>query len=214
MIQLQENGPVADKSLIYLVSGMSEENKAEMLESALFAQLGAKSRVSPESDAIDWYKAYNDTLSKKGWTIEGGEVQQFASTGSIPEIQNAITGILMNAFGGAFLPIADNAIDAIRALAAASGKDGIYENYKPGAGSFQIAVARQDGMNLSINLGTLLLSSSNKIRQMLFLRFTREVNVLSYASGKMTPDQIVYEHTRKLIQQKLNEKATQLVARI
>jgi hypothetical protein len=214
MIQLQENGPVADKSLIYLVSGMSEENKAEMLESALFAQMAAKTRVSPESDAIGWYKAYNDTLSKKGWTIEGGEVQQFASTGSIPEIQNAITDILMNAFGGAFVPIADNAIDAIRALAAASGKDGVYEKNRPGAGSFQIAVARQDGKNLSINLGTLLLSSTNAIRQMLFLRFTREVSALSYISGKMTPDQIVYEHTRKLIQQKLSEKAAQLVARI
>jgi len=214
MIQLQENGPVADKSLIYLVSGMSEENKAEMLESALFAQLGAKARVSPESDAIGWYKAYNDTLSKKGWTVEGGEVQQFASTGSVPEIQNAITDILMNAFGGAFVPIADNAIDAIRVLAAASGKNGVYEKNGSGAGSFQIAVARQDGQHLSINLGTLLLSSSNKIRQMLFLRFTREVNALSYISGKMTPDQIVYEHTRKLIQQKLSEKAAQLVARI
>jgi hypothetical protein len=42
----------------------------------------------------------------------------------------------------------------------------------------------------------------------------REVNALLYMSGKMTPDQIVYEHTRKLIQQKLNEKAAQLVARI
>jgi hypothetical protein len=222
MNQTQEMITVADKSLIYLVSGMNEDSKTEILESVFFAQLGAKTSVSPQTDAIGWYKAYNDVLSQKGWTIERGEVQQFAATGTALEIQTAITDILTNASGGAFVPIANNAIDAIRFLAAASGKNGAFEKNAPDAtgaiagniGSFQLAVARQEGRKLSINLGTLLLTSANKIKQMLFLKFTKDVSVISYLSGKLTPDEIVYEHTRKLIQQKLNDKAAQLAARL
>ena len=77
----KDQAMIVDKSLISFVSGLNAENRADILESTLLAQLGANNQVTDEKDVIGWYKAYIGILTKIGWTIEGGDVQQFTAEG-------------------------------------------------------------------------------------------------------------------------------------
>src|SRR5580765_164568 len=81
---------IVDRSLISFVSEVSVDNRADVLESTLLAQLGAKNKVPDETDVIGWYEAYIDILTKLGWTVEGGEVQHFSANANVVELQSVI----------------------------------------------------------------------------------------------------------------------------
>jgi hypothetical protein len=207
---------IVDRSLISFVSEVSVDNRADVLESTLLAQLGAKNKIPDETDVIGWYEAYIDILSKLGWTVEGGEVQHFSANANVVELQSVIIDILMNAFGAGFIQIIKKALDAVKSLADSSGKIEAFEKntHSESTGSFQIGVATEENGAVSINLGTFLITTSNKIKNILFIKFSKDETDLQYASGKLTLDQNIYGEIRKLVQQKLSSRATEFVAEI
>ncbi len=212
----KDQAMIVDKSLISFVSGLSAENRADILESTLLAQLGANSKVSDEKDVIGWYKAYIEILTKVGWTMEGGEVQQFSAKANVVELRAVIIDILKAAFGADFLQIVTRALDGIKSLADSNGKIEAFEKntHSESNGSFQIGVATQEGDAVSMNLGTFLITSTSRISHILFIKFTKDETDLQYASGKLTLDQKIYENVRSLVQNKLSGRAVEFVSEI
>jgi len=212
----KDQSMIVDNSLISFVSGLSAENRADILESTLLAQLGAKSKVPDEKDVIGWYNAYIEILTKIGWTIEGGEVQHFSAKANVVELQTVIIDILKAAFGSDLLEIVTKALEGIKSLADSNGKIEAFEKntHSETNGSFQIGVATQEGNAVCMNLGTFLITSTNRIKHILFIKFTKDETELQYASGKLTLDQKIYENVRNLVQNKLSGRATEFVTEI
>jgi hypothetical protein len=219
MLLLNDNKQQAmlvDKSLISFVSGVNAVNRADILESTLLAQLGAKARMKDDSDIIGWYKAYVEILSKTGWAIEGGDIQNFTAKANVTEIQSVIIDILTAAFGSGLAQIVIKALESIKTLADSTGKIEAFEKntHTETSGSFQIGVATQEGGAVSINLGTFLIKSTKKITHILFVKLSHDETELQYASGKLTLDQDIYAGLRSLIRQKLNGRLTEFVSDI
>jgi len=172
--------------------------------------------VPDEKDVIGWYKAYIEILTKVGWTMEGGEVQQFSAKANVVELQEVIIDILKAAFGADFLQIVTRALDGIKSLADSNGKIEAFEKttHSESNGSFQIGVATQEGDAVSMNLGTFLITSTSRISHILFIKFTKDETDLQYASGKLTLDQKIYENVRSLVQNKLSGRAVEFVTEI
>jgi hypothetical protein len=212
----KDQSMLVDKSLISFVSGLSAENRADILESTLLAQLGANGKVPDAKDVIGWYKAYIEILTKIGWTMEGGEVQQFSAKANVVELQSVIIDILKAAFGADFLQIVTRALDGIKSLADSNGKIEAFEKntHAESKSSFQIGVATQAGDAVSMNLGTFLITSTSKISHILFIKFSKDETDLQYASGKLTLDQKIYENVRSLVQNKLSGRAVEFVTEI
>jgi hypothetical protein len=126
----KDQAMIVDKSLISFVSGLSAENRADILESTLLAQFGAKNKIPDDTDVIGWYKAYIEILCKIGWTIEGGEVQHFSAKANVVELQTVIIDILKAAFGADFLQIVTKALDGIQSLADSNGKIEAFEKIR------------------------------------------------------------------------------------
>src|SRR5947209_6825811 len=62
----KDQAMIVDKNLISFVGDLTSENKADVLESTLLAQLGANGKVPDENDVMGWYKAYIEILTKIG----------------------------------------------------------------------------------------------------------------------------------------------------
>lgn len=212
----KDQAMIVDKSLISFVSGLSAENRADILESTLLAQLGANSKIPDQKDVIAWYKAYIEILTKIGWTMEGGEVQQFSAKANVVELQAVIIDILMAAFGADFLQIVKRALEGIKSLADSNGKIEAFEKntHSESNGSFQIGVATQEGDAVSMNLGTFLITSTSRVSHILFIKFSKDETDLQYASGKLTLDQRIYENVRSMVQNKLSGRAVEFVTEI
>jgi hypothetical protein len=212
----KEQAMLVDKSLISFVSGVNAANRADILESTLLAQMGAKAKMIDDSDIIGWYKAYVEILTKTGWAIEGGDIQNFTAKANVTEIQSVIIDILTAAFGSGLAQIVIKALESIKTLADSTGKIEAFEKntHTESSGSFQIGVATQEGGAVSINLGTFLIKSTNKITHILFVKLSHDETELQYASGKLTLDQDIYAGLRSLIRQKLNGRLTEFVSDI
>lgn len=216
LIEGREQAFIADKSLISFAPEVSGHNRADILESTLLAQLGAKSKVKDDTDTVGWFNAYIDILSKIGWSVEGGEIRNISTSANAVEFQNVIVNILNGAFDSSFMAAATKALDAIKNIGGVNGRIDAFEKntHTENSGSFQIAVAKQEAGAVSINLGTFLITSTNQIKQILFIKFSKDDTALQYASSKLTLDPIVYSSIRQLIQKKLSGKAAEFVAEI
>jgi hypothetical protein len=212
----KEQAMLVDKSLISFVVGVNAANRADILESTLLAQLGANARIVDDSDIIGWYRSYVEILTRTGWTMEGGDIQRFSAKASVLEIQSIIIDILAMAFGANLIKIVNKALEAIKSLADSTGKIEAFEKntHTEKSGSFQIGIATQAKGAVSINLGTFLITSTNKINHILFVKYSNDETDLQYAAGKLTLDQDVYGNIRSLVRQKLNGRLAEFVSNI
>ncbi len=60
---------VAGSSLVSFVGGLTGQQKSDVLNSTLLAQLAAKKKYDQYSQAMDWYRHYVDVLQNLGWNI-------------------------------------------------------------------------------------------------------------------------------------------------
>lgn len=207
---------LADKSLISFASQLDVQNRSDVLDSTLIAQLAARKAVPDPADSIGWYNAYVNVLSHIGWSISGGQIQEFQSSGTVLELQNVIIDILKAAFGANYVTIIAKALDAIKSLGDSSGKIEAFEKNTHSAsnGSFQIGVATQENNAVNLNLGTFLITSTEKITHILFVKFTNNQTKLQYAYSSVTLDSDIYKGIRDDIRQKLGRESTKFVSEI
>ena len=212
----REQVMLVHKSVMFFESGVNASNRADILESTLLAQMGAKAEVPDETNLTGWYKAYVEILSNIGWIVEGCDVKTFSAKAGTVEIQSVIIDILTAAFGADLVQMVRKTMESIKTLADSNGKLAAFENntHSESNGSFQVAIVTQAGGAVSINLGTFLIVSTNKIKHILFINFSNDEAELQYASGKLTLDQTVYGNIRNLVRQKLSGRLTEFVSEI
>jgi len=220
---VKEQALIVDKSLIIFTPPVNVRHRGDILESMLFAQMGANNKVPEDTNSIDWYNAYIDTLSKIGWEVEGGELRNVSTSANHIELHKVIINILTGAFGSCFARITSTVLNTIRSIVngitSDAGAHGTIEAFERNthtekSGSFQIAVATEESGCLSIRLGTFLITTTDTIKHILFMKLVKDDTSLQYASSRLTLDQKVYNNTRQFIQNKLRGKATQLVTEI
>jgi hypothetical protein len=211
-----EQALIVDKTLIIFTPPVRRQNRADILESMLFAQMGANNKVPEETNSINWYNAYIDTLSEIGWEVEGGELRNLSTSANDIELHNVIINILTGAFGSCFVRITSTALDRIRSIAGTNGKIEAFEKntHTENSDSFQVAVATEESGLVAIRLGTFLITTTDTIKHILFIKLAKEDTSLQYTSSRLTLDKNVYDNTRQLIQQKLRGKTTQFVTEI
>ncbi len=81
-------------------------------------------------------------------------------------------------------------------------------------GCFQIALVVEKNDSVSMQLGTFLLTSTNKIKQILFFTSKKDKTTLQYTSRRGTLDTEVYAPVRDAVLQKLGANISTYVAEI
>lgn len=229
---VKEQALIVDKSLIIFTPPVNVHHRGDILESMLYAQMGANNKVPEDTNSINWYNAYIDTLAKIGWEVEGGELRNVSTSANHIELHKVIINILTGAFGSCFARITSTVLNTIRSIVTANGMtatpDGIApyagahgkieafekNTHSENSGSFQIAVATEESGLIAIRLGTFLITTTDTIKHILFIRLVKDDTSLQYAYSRLTLDQKVYNNTRQFIQQKLRGKTTQFVTEI
>ena len=85
---------VNNQSIVSFVAGVSEQNRQDILNSTLLAQLAADKTTENVDDLKAWYKQYTEVLTNIGWVIEQNEFTDFQSGSDEFEMNTAIMGIM------------------------------------------------------------------------------------------------------------------------
>ena len=206
----------ADKGLYSFVANVSEQNRKDVLNSVLLAQMVANEKVPDENEAINWYKVFLEVLEKIGWFVESKQVSEFISSKDIVEVQNAIVKILKDAFGENYIGLLKSALDSIKDLSDSDGKIKAFEKNTHGTnkGCFQVGIAYEQNGSVAFNLGTFILSTKSNITRILFVNFGSDKTELQYSSSKATLNNEVFQVLRNTVVQKLANDGASFLAKI
>jgi hypothetical protein len=204
------------KSLVSFVSEVSGQQREDVLNSVLLAQLAANKQFPEDTQLIDWYKSFSKALNNLGWTLEGKEFSTFKSATDIFEVENAIVDILTTAFGGTFKTIITKTLASIKGLSDNNGKITAFEKntHSLSKGAFQLGLVQVENGTVSLQLGMFVLTSSNEIKKILFFKSSKDKTRLDYCSQKGTLNEDVYSTVREPIVTKLGKKVTDFISEV
>ncbi len=208
---------VNDKSLVSFAAGVSIQNRADLLNSLLLAQLAANRQFSSEDDLKKWYDAFFKLMNKLGWLIETSKTTEYIAKGTVVEIESVVLEILQSALGGKVIEVAKSLINAFKSLTDEKKKKFIAfekNTHSLKKGCFLFGVADEQNNALSVSFCFILLSSTHEIKQILFFRSQKDESRLETATFKGTLNITIYDKIRKTVIEKLEDNAEKFIAEI
>jgi hypothetical protein len=205
-----------NKSIMSFVAGVSPENRQDVLDATLLAQLAAGHLYPDPENLKEWYDKYTEVLKNIGWTVQTNEFSEVSSSGSLFEMKNAILGIISAAFGGNYLAIVTKVLDALESLSDSDSKIVAFEKntHSAGKGTFQLAMADEVNGTVTLHMAGFILSATSEVKHILFFSTTKEKATVSSNSMACTLSKEVYATVRSAVKQKLGDNAQQYIAEI
>lgn len=209
---------ISDKSIVSFVSAVNGQNRNDILNSTLLAQLAANKKSPIESDLTGWYKRYIDVLRNLGWVVENAEINNYEVKENVFEVENVILDILSATFGANYIALIKKTLESLKKMSDSNdGRIKVFEKNTQAIskGCFQIALADEKNGALSMKLGTFLLTSTRQIKKILFVQIKKDETKLEYASSQATLDAEIYSvAARNAVLNKLSQDIKEYIAEI
>ncbi|RYF85111.1 MAG: hypothetical protein EON98_07460, partial [Chitinophagaceae bacterium] len=111
---------LSDKSIVSFASSVNGQNRKDMLNSTLLAQLAANKKSPIEDDLKGWYARYIDVLRNIGWVVENAEINNYNVKENVFEVENVIIDILSAAFGAGYIEIIKKTFESLKKMSEAN----------------------------------------------------------------------------------------------
>ena len=212
----KEQGFVNAGSLVSFVSGISEQNREDVLNSTLLAQLAAdkKHNRSRETDTDKWYDYFKMVLSKIGWVVQEFQFEQYQSHGQTLKVASTILDVIRGIVSGKELEAVERTIQSLQT----SEKEPWWEVFSRKSsgpstnGNFQVLPCKQDESDqVVMSVGAFYFSA--KTTQTRWLWFNYSSADISVYKGMQTStlNKSVYDQVREAIIKKLGDNATKFI---
>ncbi len=204
-------------SLTSFTQNLSGENKADVQNSTLFAQLASDRAFDRYRAPMDWYRNYINVLGQIGWNQPAFAFDTYTSGGSTVKLDEAVLGILAAIATGDEVAMVAATMEGLKGLSDDSKQMTIWDAKSSDGnnGNFQIfpVDALPNGDVVMVLDGMQFNASTSHGR---FLWWTWEFTSIRIqrAANKFVLNESVYSQVRQAIIDKLGERAQQLVADI
>jgi hypothetical protein len=206
--QAKDQATVVGSDVISFVSGVTAEQRQDLINSALLAQLVAKVQVPDGTQIYDWYKSYFEVLKQIGWVIQNEQFATYQTGSEGFEANEAIIGLATTLLGGSpgALAIVKATLDSLRNMDANSPWLTIFnrEGQTGETARFQVTLAQPDDRGqFLVTLMAFGLQARSTLTQVLFFKFRSNEAMLKHFSGAVSIDAEVLAAVRDAIRQKL-----------
>jgi hypothetical protein len=216
----REQAAVVGSDVIAFVKGVTPEQRSDVVNASLLAQLVAK-KSHPEPKTLAavtaWYDSYFEALSHIGFVIQDKGFAEYRHRSDTFEAHEAIlevAGALLAGAPGA-LVVVRKTLEALQKMSADSPWITLFhrESQSANTARFQVSVvdAEEDARFL-VSLIAFGLEAERNVTQVLFFKFHRNAVTLQHHSGKVTINVPVLEGVRAQIADKLRRHADEYVA--
>ncbi|RDX43056.1 hypothetical protein OH76DRAFT_1560534 [Lentinus brumalis] len=206
-----DDAAVASRSIVW-VDDLDKQQKSDVLESTLFAQLAADKQHSSESEqeTLAWYKMYTDTLESIGWVVSGANFTAVDYNKAEGSIDDTVLEQLAND-ATVSKSLYSSVARAILALARASDSEAekVFDSASIASSSefasFQIAVASVDRGQVMLTLLAWFYSSNQQVDNALWFRWQNATLSIKTSTLTMTLNSEIYAKVRAEIHDKLRD---------
>ncbi|TFK81632.1 hypothetical protein K466DRAFT_331260 [Polyporus arcularius HHB13444] len=211
-IKIADGAAVAARAIVW-VGDLTDQQKSDVLESTLIAQLAADKQYSSDSedDTLTWYKKYADTLGSVGWRTNNAAFTEVSYDRTEGTIHDTVLEQLANdpTVSKALYASVSRALLAFARTGSGSDAEKVFDSASIASSSefasFQLAVAsvNADG-DLNLTLLAWFYSSNQKIGSTLWFSWKNASLNLQTSTLTMTLNVDLYDQVRFSIHDKLD----------
>lgn len=198
---------VVGSDIISFVSGVTVEQRQDLINSALLAQLVAKVQVPDRTKLYDWYNAYFEVLKQIGWVIQSEQFATYQASSIGFEAHEAIIGLATTLLGAApaALAVVKATLDALKNMKANANSPWLRifnrESQSGQTAHFQVTLA--DKGQFLVTLMAFGLEAKSTLTQVLFFKIHTSEDILKNYSGKISINSKILAGVRDQIEKKL-----------
>lgn len=214
---------VVCNGVVSFVSGMGEQNKADVRNSYLYASLVASKQFPKEEDGAKWYELFAKVMNELGWTFINKRYSRFSSQDtslSMDQVGLQVIGSLVasaalpGAIGPALLKAAGTALDGLKKTGNEKPINLFNRNAsKPGGGQFTLsACAEDDEGEVIMAFGAVHCQSADSKGSVLFVNWNNASSQIYTGDARMVLNPLVYTMARDLVLKRLGQNIESAIA--
>ena len=202
---------VVGSEVVSFVQGVAPEQRADIINAALLAQLRAN-KVVPEpagiKDLRTWYQQYFEVLSNVGFVTQQTNMQKYEVNAGGFQAHEAVLEVAATLLTGAptALAVLTSTVQALKKMDESSAWLTIFnrESRSANTAHFQVSTVDRDATgDLFIAMMAFGLEATSRITQVLFFKFHKTDTKIENNAGKATINATVLAALRPVISQKL-----------
>ncbi len=209
-----KGGYVVDGSLVSFVAGLDSQNKSDVLNSTLLAQLAANKKYDREAQTEQWYAFYQSVLEPLGWVIQAFQFEKYNASGDSFAMNKAVLEILKAIASDDEAAVSQATIDALGTLD--KNSHGLLllnsASSSVSAGNFQIAPCSLSNGSVVMKNASFYFNTTETTTGFLWFTYSTSSMTLYKSTNTMTLDNDIYSKVRQSVIDKLGDKAVQFVA--
>jgi hypothetical protein len=208
LAETKNQATIVGSDVISFVCGVTAEQRQDLINSTLLAQLVAKVQIPDGSKIYEWYNSYFEVLKQIGWVIQAEQFATYRAASAGFQAHEAIIGLATSLLGAspASLAVVKATLDSLKSMNQNSPWMTLF-NQESQAGKtarFQVTLAQpgNEGQFL-VSLMAFGLEAHSSLTQVLFFKINSSQDVLKHFSGSVSINVEVLAAVREQIRQKL-----------
>jgi hypothetical protein len=208
--QAKDQATVVGSDVISFVNGVTAEQRQDLINSVLLAQLVAKVQVPDGARIYDWYSAYFEVLKQIGWVVQVEQFSTYKAASVGFQAHEAIIALATSLLGpgSSVLAVVKATLDSLKSMDANSPWMTIFnrESQSGKTARFQVTLAEPGDKNgFLVTLMAFGLEAHSTLTQVLFFKIHSSEDILKHFQGKVSVDAKVLAGVRDEIEKKLAE---------
>lgn len=208
------SGAVNGNIIASFVDGVTGQQKNDVLNSTLLAQLAANVKFDKTQDPINWTKFYTRVLENIGWVIPQFQFRGLRSNQARFTMDAVIIRLLKGLLTEDQMETVQATIDAVKALEEGDRRLRIFsrESTNNSAGDFLVSnVGVSANKTLSMKVGAFQFNTSTNVTNILWWQFSGTATSMQVMSSTFVLNEQVYDRVRDAILNKLGNRALDYV---
>lgn len=200
-------------SVVAFTAEVSGQNREDVLNSTLLAQLAADKKFSRETQVMDWYNFYSNVLGKVGWVTQGYNWQKHESQQTSFTMDKVVLEIAEAALTGEEAAVVAAAMDALGKLPEDDGRLKLFNHSASSdtEGNFQISACSETNGAVAMTTMAFYYNASQQSTDVLFFHYASESTTLNQSTVAQTLNSAVYAAVRDAVLTKLGKNAQDFV---
>lgn len=208
------SGAIDGNIIASFVDGVTGQQKIDVLNSTLLAQLAANYRFDREENPVEWTKFYRIVLENVGWVVPEFQFRRLKSS----QARFTMDQVILHLFKGLLtqnqMETVQAAIDAVKALDEGDGRLRIFSrNSAEGrAGNFQVSSVGTSATGvLSMKLGAFGFKTNSNVTNVLWFSFSGNSTSMAVTSSTLALNEQVHDRLRDAILNKLGNRGLDFI---
>ncbi|WP_398472908.1 hypothetical protein [Tardiphaga sp.] len=205
---IKDQAAIVGSDVISFVSGVTAEQRQDLINSVLLAQLVAKVKVPDSARIYDWYKEYFEVLKQIGWVVQSEQFATYIREGIGFEAHEAIIELATSLLGPASgaLAVVKATLGSLQKMKSDSPWITIFnrESQSGQTARFQVSVAEPDQKGgFFVTLMAFGLEAHATLTQVLVFKIHSNKDTLRHFEGKVSINARVLAGIREEVEKKL-----------